>query len=185
VVLAINFRSGIGYGLDFREALHFGASGASEMADVEGAGRYLRSRPDVDPRRIGAWGGSYGGYLTAMSLARVPEIYQAGVDFAGVHDWAIELGIPPTASDYKLGFDSSPLATLDRWRAPVLLIQGDDDRDVLFKNTVILADALRRRKVDVELLIFPDEDHEFLLYRSWRDAYQATVDFLSRKLPVR
>jgi dipeptidyl aminopeptidase/acylaminoacyl peptidase len=120
-----------------------------------------------------------------MALARAPDLYQAGVDFAGVHDWAIELGIPVTAPDYKLAFESSPLANLDQWRAPVLLIQGDDDRDVLFKNTVMLADALRRRKVAVELVIFPDEGHEFLLYRSWRDAYQATVDFLGRKLGLR
>ncbi|MGH9453654.1 MAG: S9 family peptidase, partial [Terriglobia bacterium] len=70
VVLAINYRSGIGYGLDFREALNCGADGASEFNDVMGAGLYLAQRPDVDPLRIGIWGGSYGGYLTAMALSR-------------------------------------------------------------------------------------------------------------------
>ncbi|HEV2448296.1 MAG TPA: DPP IV N-terminal domain-containing protein, partial [Candidatus Sulfopaludibacter sp.] len=64
VVLSINYRSGIGYGLNFREALNYGPSGASEYNDVQGAGVYLRLRPEVDPARIGAWGGSYGGYLT-------------------------------------------------------------------------------------------------------------------------
>src|SRR5262249_12358650 len=59
VVLAVNYRSGIGYGLDFREAENYGAGGASEFADVLGAGAYLRSRPEVDPDRIGLWGGSY------------------------------------------------------------------------------------------------------------------------------
>jgi dipeptidyl aminopeptidase/acylaminoacyl peptidase len=60
VVLSVNYRSGIGYGLDFREALNYGASGASEYNDVQGAGLYLRARSDVDPAHIGVWGGSYG-----------------------------------------------------------------------------------------------------------------------------
>ncbi len=94
VVLSVNYRSGIGYGLDFREALHYGAAGGSEYNDVQGAGVYLRTRADVDPARIGAWGGSYGGYLTAMALARASDLFRAGVDFHGVHDWATELGIP-------------------------------------------------------------------------------------------
>jgi dipeptidyl aminopeptidase/acylaminoacyl peptidase len=87
VVLSVNFRSGIGYGLEFREALGFGAMGASEYRDVAGAGLYLRGRTDVDPSRIGLWGGSYGGYLTALALARASDLFAAGVDLHGVHDW--------------------------------------------------------------------------------------------------
>lgn len=90
VVLSVNYRSGIGYGLDFREALNYGPTGASEFNDVLGAGTYLRGRPDVDPKRIGIWGGSYGGYLTALGLARASDMFAAGVDFHGVHDWNIE-----------------------------------------------------------------------------------------------
>ena len=182
VVLSINYRSGIGYGLDFREALHYGPAGGSEYNDVQGAGIYLRTRTDVDPARIGAWGGSYGGYLTAMALARASDLFRAGVDFHGVHDWATELGIPAGEPDYQLAFDSSPLAFVNGWRSPVLLIQGDEDPDVQFNNTVMLYDALRRQKVDVERLIFPDESHDFLLWRTWRTAYAATVDFFQRKL---
>jgi len=182
IVLSVNFRSGIGYGLNFREALHYGASGGSDFNDVEGAGRYLRTRPDVDPARIGVWGGSYGGYLVAMALARAGDLFKTGVDFHGVHNWATELGIPPTEPDYKVAFDASPMADLSKWRAPVLLIQGDDDPDVQFNQTVRLAAALRKQKVDVEELVFPDEVHDFLLYRNWRDAYQALADFLKRKL---
>jgi dipeptidyl aminopeptidase/acylaminoacyl peptidase len=182
VVLSVNFRSGIGYGLDFREALHYGASGGAEFNDVQGAGAYLRSRADVDPARIGVWGGSYGGYLVAMALARAPDVFKAGVDFHGVHNWATELGIPPTEPDYKVAFESSPMADLSHWRAPVLLIQGDDDPDVQFNQTVRLAGALRKQKVEVEELVFPDEVHDFLLYRSWRNAYEAAVGFLKRKL---
>ncbi|MGD0666091.1 MAG: prolyl oligopeptidase family serine peptidase [Bryobacteraceae bacterium] len=182
VVLSVNYRSGIGYGLDFREALRYGPSGASEYNDVQGAGVYLRTRSDVDPDHIGAWGGSYGGYLTAMALARASDLFRAGVDLHGVHDWAAELGIPVTAPDYQLAFESSPMAFLTTWRSPVLLIQGDDDRNVHFNQTVRLADALRRQHVEVEELVFPDEVHDFLLWRTWLAAYQAGAGFLERKL---
>ncbi|UCD25850.1 MAG: S9 family peptidase, partial [Gemmatimonadota bacterium] len=87
VVLSVNYRSGIGYGMEFREAVNYGARGASEFHDVMGAGLYLQSRADVDPNRIGLWGGSYGGYLTALGLARASDLFAAGVDVHGVHDW--------------------------------------------------------------------------------------------------
>jgi dipeptidyl aminopeptidase/acylaminoacyl peptidase len=182
VVLSVNYRSGIGYGLDFREALNYGASGGAEYNDVQGAGIYLRSRADVDPARIGAWGGSYGGYLVAMALARASGLFRAGVDFHGVHNWATELNIPVSAPDYQIAFESSPMAFLKTWRSPVLLIQGDDDRDVQFNQTVMLADALRRQNVEIEELILPDEIHDFLLWRSWVAAYRAAEHFLERRL---
>jgi dipeptidyl aminopeptidase/acylaminoacyl peptidase len=178
----VNYRSGIGYGMEFREALNYGPSGGSEYNDVQGAGVYLRSRADVDPNRIGAWGGSYGGYLTAMALARASDLFRAGVDFHGVHDWARELGIPAGEPDYRLAFESSPMHYVDTWRSPVLLIHGDHDPDVQFNQTVMLKDALRLRKVDYEELILPEEGHDFMLWRSWRDTYKATIDFFSRKL---
>src|ERR1700693_6095372 len=87
IVLSVNYRSGIGYGLNFREAINYGASGATEYNDVQGAGLYLQNRSDVDPKRIGVWGGSYGGYLTALALARASDMFAAGVDFHGVHQW--------------------------------------------------------------------------------------------------
>ena len=182
VVLSVNYRSGIGYGLNFREALDYGPAGGSEYNDVQGAGVYLRSRADVDPNRIAAWGGSYGGYLTAMALARASDLYKCGVDFHGVHDWAKELEIPVTAPDYKIAFESSPMNFLDTWRSPVLLMQGDDDPDVHFNQTVMLADALRRHGVEMKEIVFPDEVHDFLLYRTWLAAYQATVQFLDGHL---
>jgi dipeptidyl aminopeptidase/acylaminoacyl peptidase len=184
LVLSVNYRSGIGYGMEFREALHYGPSGGSEYADVKAAGVYLRSRNDVDPTRIGAWGGSYGGYLTAMALARSSDTYKAGVDFHGVHDWAREIYIPSGEPDYKVAFESSPMNFLDTWKSPVLLIAGDDDPDVQFNQTVMLADALRRQGVEHEVLIFPDEVHDFLLWRTWRTAYEASAKFLMQHLPL-
>jgi dipeptidyl aminopeptidase/acylaminoacyl peptidase len=193
VVLSINYRSGIGYGLDFREAINYGPSGASEFNDVEGAGLYLRGREDVDPARIGLWGGSYGGYLTALGLARASDLFKAGVDFHGVHDWNARRGSasPPAGTQAAdaaredaahLAFESSPMAAIKTWRSPVLLIHGDDDRNVAFSETVTLVGALRAQGVYFEQLIVPDEIHGFLRHASWLRAYNAAADFFHRKL---
>ncbi len=189
VVMSVNYRSGIGYGMEFREALNYGAAGASEFNDVLGAGLYLRGRSDVDPERIGLWGGSYGGYLTALGLSRASDLFAAGVDVHGVHDWnkVIQgfvpsynpLAVPEAA---RLAFESSPMASIDGWKSPVLLIHGDDDRNVPFMESVELAEALRERNVEFEQLVFPDEVHGFLLYRSWLRAFRASADFLEREL---
>ncbi len=192
VVLSVNYRSGIGYGLEFREALNYGAAGASEYQDVVGAGLYLRAQPDVDPARIALWGGSYGGYLTAMGLARGSDLFAAGVDVHGVHDWnnAIRNFMPGYNAERRpevarLAAASSPMAFLDGWRSPVLLIHGDDDRNVPFGESVELVEQLRARRVHVEQLVFPDEVHGFLRFQSWTRAYTVAADFLDRHLKPR
>ena len=189
VVVALNYRSGIGYGMEFREALHQGATGGSEYRDVVAAAQWLGTRSDVDRTRIGLWGGSYGGYLTAMGLTRNPELFRAGVDVHGVHDWNV--GIRTFVPDYdvyadpaatKLAFTSSPLARVKNWRAPVLLIHGDDDRNVRFIETLTLIQHLRAQGVPVEQLVFPDEIHGFLRHESWMRAYETALDFFRRRL---
>ncbi len=189
IVLSVNYRSGIGYGLEFREALNYGASGGSEFNDVMGAGLYMKTRPDVDPKRIGLWGGSYGGYLTAMGLSRASDLFAAGVDFHGVHDW--NQGIRTFVPDYNVledpdfsrrAFASSPMASVDTWKSPVLLIHGDDDRNVSFIESINLITALRKRNVEVEQLVFPDEVHDFLRHQNWVRGYKATADFFNRRL---
>jgi len=181
VVLSVNYRSGIGYGMNFREAINYGPTGASEFNDVLGAGLFLKNRPEVDPARIGLWGGSYGGYLTALGLARASDLFAAGVDLHGVHDWTGELGIGKDDAAGRLAFNSSPMADLKTWRSPVLLIHGDDDRNVNFRQTVELVEALRGR-VHVEQLIFPDEIHDFLRYANWLRAYRAAAKFFDAQL---
>ena len=189
VVLSVNYRSGIGYGLEFREALNYGATGGAEFNDVMGAGLYMKGRADVDPSRIGLWGGSYGGYLTAMGLSRASDLFAAGVDIHGVHDW--NQGIRTFIPDYNVlddpdfsrrAFESSPMATVDGWKSPVLLIHGDDDRNVSFIESINLIVALRKRNVEVEQLVFPDEVHDFLRHQNWVKAYKASADFFNRRL---
>jgi dipeptidyl aminopeptidase/acylaminoacyl peptidase len=182
IVLSVNYRSGIGYGLNFREALNYGAAGASEFHDVMGAGLYLRSRADVDPARIGVWGGSYGGYLTALGLARASDLFAAGVDFHGVHDWSKLRPFEPNSAAARTAFESSPIASVKTWRSPVLLIHGDDDRNVAFSQTVQLVEALREQRVNFEELIFPDELHDFLTHGHWLEAYRAAGKFFAKWL---
>ncbi len=187
LVLSVNYRSGIGYGMEFREALNYGANGASEYKDVLAAGQLLQQRNDVDSDRIGLWGGSYGGYLTAMGLARNSDIFAAGVDVHGVHNWNVV--IRNFRSDYhpqqeaevaKRAFESSPMHFIDGWKSPVLVIHADDDRNVPFSETVDLVEALRKRDVYFEQLIYPDDVHGFLLHSNWVNAYKATADFFDR-----
>jgi dipeptidyl aminopeptidase/acylaminoacyl peptidase len=189
VVLAVNYRSGIGYGMEFREALNYGATGASEYNDVVGAGLFLKNREDVDGSKIGIWGGSYGGYLTAMGLAKAPDLFAAGVDIHGVHDWnnVVKNFIPSYDANKreawaKIAYESSPLPYANTWKAPVLMIHGDDDRNVPFNETVIMAETLRKNNVHVEQLIFPDEVHGFLLHQNWVNAYKASAEFFNRFL---
>ncbi len=188
-VISVNYRDGIGYGRDFRRAKNQGPRGASEYQDIVAAGNYLKSLPEVDPNKIGLWGGSYGGYLTAMGLARNPELFKAGVDLHGVHDWAFRAReFSPGGSwgigekDMALAYQSSPVSDLSKWTAPILFVHGDDDRNVLFQQTIDLAEKLRDIKIDIEILVLPDEVHGFLRYESWKQVYDATKDFFDRKL---
>jgi dipeptidyl aminopeptidase/acylaminoacyl peptidase len=184
VVLSVNYRSGIGYGRAFREAPGRAGRGATEYKDIVAAGKYLQGRSDVDPKRVGLWGGSYGGFLTAMGLARNSDIFAAGVDFHGVHDWPTDnwdgKNIPPELT--KLAHESSPVTSVDTWKSPVLFIHGDDDRNVYFTQTVDLVARLRARGVTIEQLVFPDDVHDFLLHRNWLAGYRATSDFFNRHL---
>jgi dipeptidyl aminopeptidase/acylaminoacyl peptidase len=191
VVLSVNYRLGVMYGRAFRDPANAGWRGASEYKDVLAGAKYLQTLPYVDRKRIGIWGGSYGGLLTALALARNSDIFAAGVDFHGVHDWSVLIGgrMPEDAPDYKeavkLAFDSSPVASVATWKSPVLLIHGDDDRNVAFGQTVDLVQRLRRQNVEFEQLIFPDEIHDLLLWKSWVSGYKAGAEFFNRKLGAR
>jgi dipeptidyl aminopeptidase/acylaminoacyl peptidase len=186
LVLSVNYRSGIGYGRAFRLAQHRGARGASEYQDVVAGAKYLRSRDDVDSKRIGLWGGSYGGYLTALGLARDSDIFSAGVDFHGVHDWSVNvagLRVPTdTAERIRVARESSPISSVDKWKSPVLLIHGDDDRNVEFAQTVNLVRLLRKHGVDFEQIVFPDEIHDLLRHQNWVWSYSAAGTFLDKHL---
>jgi dipeptidyl aminopeptidase/acylaminoacyl peptidase len=195
VVLSVNYRLGIGYGHAFHHPDHAGASGAAEYQDVVAGAKYLQALTDVDPGKIGIWGGSYGGYLTAMGLARDSDIFKSGVDMHGVHDWSsfLQNFLDKRPKRYekgdmdeamKVAFESSPVASMDGWRSPVLLIQGDDDRNVNFGQTIDLARRLEERHLPFEQFVIPNEIHGFLRWHSWLEADTATAGFFARTLDV-
>jgi dipeptidyl aminopeptidase/acylaminoacyl peptidase len=188
VVLSVNYRLGVMYGRAFREAPNTSWRGAAEYKDVLAGAHYVQALPYVDRKRIGIWGGSYGGFLTALALARNSDIFAAGVDFHGVHDWSALLSrrgaddAPDAKEAAKLAFDSSPVASVATWKSPVLFMHGDDDRNVPFSQTIDLIQRLRQQNVELEQIIFPDEIHDFLLWRTWVNGYKATAEFFDRKL---
>lgn len=183
IAMSVNYRSGIGYGREFRLARNYGAAGNSEYRDVLAAGLYLKARPDVDATRIGVWGLSYGGILTSQALARNSDVFAAGADIGGVHLRGAVID-PEEVSYY-----SSSSSAIETWKSPVILFAGDDDRNVDFSQTVGLVQLLRAHKVPYELTVFPNDTHYFLVYGRWMQTFKAIDDFfdrvLIRKEPVR
>ena len=174
VVLSINYRSGVGYGRSFRGAPNTEARGNSEYQDVVAGAQYLQSRPDVDPKRVGIYGLSYGGLLTAQALARNSEIFALGVDYAGVHLYGSSL------DPNDLSYQSSAISQIDKWKSPVLIVQGDDDRNVYFAQTVGLVNLLRQRNVYYELIVEPDDVHDSLIYSRWLYMFGRMEAFLKK-----
>ena len=192
VVLSVNYRGGIGYGREFREPAKLGARGAIEYEDIVAGAKFLQARPEVDAAKIGLWGGSYGGYQTALGMGRNPEIFKAGVDLHGVHDWFAHyrqmgrpVNVPPGAAGdslTRLARASSPVCCVENIKGPMLLVQGDDDRNVPFEQTTSFVELLRRNDKPYELMVLPDEVHGFLLHASWVRVFEAASDFFDRKL---
>jgi dipeptidyl aminopeptidase/acylaminoacyl peptidase len=196
VVLSVNYRLGIGYGYDFHQPRDGGVRGASEYQDVLAAGKYLQARSDVDAARVGIWGGSYGGYLVALALGRNSDVFAAGVDIHGVHNRpytpseevqtaaAVNDGVTRAQLDEaaRVAWTASPVSSVSTWKSPVLLIHGDDDRNVRVEQTVDLARRLKAAGVTYEEVIIPDDIHDFLLYRNWLKVNRATADFFERRL---
>jgi dipeptidyl aminopeptidase/acylaminoacyl peptidase len=196
VVLSVDYRLSVGYGQAFQFAENTGARGATEYRDVLAGGRYLQARAGVDPSRIGVWGASLGGYLTALALGRNSDVFAAGVDLHGVHDRLPAIngiqqaraiaGDSLTEADLrqalKVAFESSPIAAVPTWKSPVLLIHGDDDRTVDFHQTVDLERRLLAKGVKVESLVLTDDVHDALLWRNWRSEISAMAQFFERTL---
>ncbi|MBL8268094.1 S9 family peptidase, partial [Steroidobacter sp.] len=193
VVLVPNFRSGIGYGLQFREAPAYGGSGGSDTLDAIASGRYLARLPEVDAKRIGIFGISYGGYLTTAALARAPDVWAAGASLVGVADWQMELELdkggarlPFRLSErmkYEdLAHESSANAHLKGWRAPLLFISGDDDRDGWLVQAIQLGQSLRRKGIEVEAMVEPGGAHSPATHRQLRSRASRLFDFFDRRL---
>lgn len=195
VVLSVNYRLGIGYGHDFHRPRNAGAQGASEYQDVKAGAEYLQRLPQVDAKRIGIYGGSYGGFLTALALARDSQIFAAGVDIHGVHNWSAERAasllenryekVPDAQRALDMAWQSSPVSSINTWKSPVLLIHGDDDRNVRFSQTTDLVRRLEKAGVTFEELVIPDDTHHFFLHANMVKVNTATAAFFDRVFGMR
>ncbi|MFT3749278.1 MAG: prolyl oligopeptidase family serine peptidase [Agriterribacter sp.] len=190
VVLSVNYRLGIGYGYEFQNPDSAWNNGASEYLDIKAAGEWLASQPFIDAKRIGVYGGSYGGFLTAMALAKDSKLFAAGVDIHGEHNLMVfapevtKLEQAPDAElSRKLSWKSSPVAYIDSWTSPVLIIHGDDDGNVPFKQSVDLVRRFEEKKfTDFETLVIPDETHHWMKFSSQLKVDEAVTEFLIRKV---
>ncbi len=182
-VLAVNYRLGTGYGYDFQNASKGGKAGASEYQDIKAAGLWLQNQTFVDRDKIGIYGGSYGGYLTAMALGKDSELFKVGVDIHGVHNRVAATEDAPTLSKADLtALKSSPVYWVDGWKSPALIIHGDDDLNVNFTQSVDLANRLMNRKLPIEFLVFPNETHHWMVFENLVKVKKATFNFLDQHL---
>lgn len=193
VVLSVNYRLGIGYGYAFHQPVNGGMAGAAEYLDVKAAGEWLQKQTNVDAKRIGIYGGSYGGFLTALALARDSKLFAAGVDLHGVHDWGTARSIMTAFSDkyekapdydkaVQTAWRSSPVSSIAGWTSPVLIIHGDDDRNVRFNQSTDLVRRLEKKGVPMETLMIVDDTHHWMKHSNAIKIGTATADFFMRKL---
>ncbi len=192
VVLSVNYRLGIGYGYDFHQPKGGGIRGASEYQDIKAAGEWLKKQSFVNVNKIGIYGGSYGGYLTAMALAKDSKTFAAGVDIHGVHDWGANASIMTAfqnktqkAPDYEkaiqTAWSSSPVSSMATWKSPVLVIHADDDRNVRVNQSTDLIKRLDQYGIPYESILIVDDTHHWLNWVNAVKVYQSTADFFVRK----
>ncbi len=191
VVLSVNYRLGIGYGYEFHQPKNGGVAGASEYQDIKAAGEWLQKQSFVDAKKIGIYGGSYGGYLTAMALAKDSRIFAAGVDIHGVHDWEVNSSFATQADkfekapDYekarKIAWASSPVAYISTWTSPVLIIQGDDDRNVRVSQSVDLISRLEKQHVPYETMMIVDDTHHWMKFENAVTVYKTVADYFVKQ----
>ncbi len=183
VVMQLNYRSGTGQGRDFRRIRGVARNGAGERLDLLAGRAWLAARSEVDGSRIGLWGDSWGGWLTALALARHSDLFRAGVVISGVYDLS-ETSFGPSLdpAGQTLARSSSAAGWIDQWRSPVLIVHGERDNTVPYAQALEMHAALQRRHRDVDLLSFPREGHALQLEQDWQAMFERVSRFLDRTL---
>ncbi len=188
VVLDPDFRASAGYGRDWRTAI-YRHMGGKDLDDVIDGAKFLVDEQKIDAKRIGIYGGSYGGFLTLMALFTSPDTFAAGAALRPVTDWA-HYNHPFTSSilnepqnDPEAYRKSSPLYFAAGLRKPLLIAHGMLDTNVLFQDTVRLVQRLiELRKDNFELAPFPVENHAFEEETSWADEFTRVLKLLDTNL---
>ena len=194
VVIAPNFRGSTGYGRAFEEA-DYKDLGGGDLKDVIAARQFMIDTGYVDPGRIGITGGSYGGFMTLMALAKTPSLWAAGVDAYGIIDWrAILLHADAPDQQYLMSLlgdpvkdkdayaASSPITYMNNATAPLLVLQGDNDARVTKDQAQKVVDLLRSNGRMVDAHFYPGEGHGFFKLEDQIDALERTVAWMEKYL---
>ena len=188
VVLDPDYRASAGYGRDWRTAI-YSWMGGKDLEDVVDGARFLTETQKVHPRRIGVYGGSYGGFITLMAMFTTPDVFAAGAALRPVTDWAHYnhsytsniLNEPQT--DIEAYRKSSPIYFADGLKGALLIAHGMVDVNVHFQDSVRLAQRLiELRKENWELALYPVEDHGFIEETSWADEYKRILKLFDQHL---
>jgi dipeptidyl aminopeptidase/acylaminoacyl peptidase len=197
MVVRVNYRGSVGYGRAFRD-LNNHDWGGGDLADLVAVVRALAGAGEIDAARVGITGGSYGGYMTLRAITAEPGTWRAAVERYGMADLAqdfrlsdasfkdwyrTEMGDPE--KDAALFHERSPIFSLDRVVAPLLVLQGANDSNVPRAEADVLVAALRARGARVDYVVYPDEGHEFTKRANRVDADQRTVDFFVKEMGAR
>ncbi len=188
VVLDVDYRGSAGYGRDWRTAI-YRHMGGKDLDDIVDGARYLVASERVDPKRIGVYGGSYGGFITLMALFTSPETFAAGAALRPVTDWA-HYNHGYTGSILNLPQDdpeayrrSSPIYFAEGLKSALLICHGMVDTNVHFQDSVRLVQRLiELGKDNWELAVYPVENHAFEQESSWVDEYRRILALFERTL---
>ena len=187
VILTPDYRGSSGYSRDWATGVHMGL-GVNDTADVAAGADYLKTLDYVDPDRIGVWGLSYGGFLTLQAMNTDPTLWRAGIDVAGVVDWATygagyttpRLGTPvENPGIYKV---SAPILHMEKLARPLLVLHGTNDRNVAFRDSLRLIDVLLKLGKDFEMGVYPGEIHFFRRAHILRDTWRRAEAFFDKHL---
>lgn len=193
-VLATNIRGSTGYGKTYQKLIHHDWGG-DELKDLEHAALWLREQDWVDPKRIGVYGGSFGGFATLSCVSRLPEYWACGVDLVGPSNlvtfakavpptWrrmmAQWVGDPETEADFLM--ERSPITYVDQITAPLFVIQGANDPRVVKPESDQIVERLRERGVHVRYDVYEDEGHGFTKRSNELKAFRDMADFLEEHL---
>jgi dipeptidyl aminopeptidase/acylaminoacyl peptidase len=188
-VISPNYRGSSGYGKAFMDANNKDWGGG-DLKDLTAAVRHFAARGDIDSKRVGITGGSYGGYMTLMALSRTPDAWIAGVELYGMPDlvmdyllsksrfadwYETEMGNPKTHA--ALFRERSPLPYLDDIKAPLLIFQGAGDSNVPKAESDLLVAVLKELKKPHEYILYEDEGHGFTRRKNLLDFYQRSSAF--------
>jgi dipeptidyl aminopeptidase/acylaminoacyl peptidase len=188
MVLDMDYRGSAGYGRDWRTAIYRHMGGKDLEDHVDGA-RWLVAQHGVDARRIGIYGGSYGGFITLMAMFTTPDVFAAGAALRPVTDWSHYnhgytsniLNTPQ--ADAEAFKRSSPIYFAEGLRGALLIAHGMVDTNVFFQDTVRLAQRLiELRKENWSVAMYPVEDHAFQRPESWADEYKRIFNLFEENL---